>query len=209
MHKIEGMVPDIGLKGKYELLTPWENDETLIYSCERVSTILDFRLASEVDVLKEIYIDNGLSEDDYSYAIKNNIKIVTLKTDKEVYIEIPDNYIKKIPDLAFVPYKQYIISLNLGLLPADIDLSSTVDELSSVVMKTENVIVKPIVHSYRSNRFVDWATHLEMEENRKSGITPYQTTWERIIELEKRNKALSDALNELVGSFSKSSENEN
>ena len=206
MHKIEGMVPDIGFKGKYELLSPWENDETLIFSCERVSSILDFRLTKKIDVLKEIYLDKGLSESDYDYAIKNNIKIVTLKTDKEVYINLPDNYIKKMPDLAYVPYKQFIISLNLGLLPADLDLSSTVDELSSVVMKTENVVVKPIIHSYRSNRFVDWGTHVEMEENRKSGITPYQTQWERIIELEKRNKALSDALKELADFYFKREE---
>ena len=197
MYKIEGLVPDIGTKGNYTLMSPWESDDSVIYSCERVSSIVDFKLANRIDVLKEIYLDNGLSKEDYTYAVKNNIKIVTLKTDKRIQINIPDNYIKKMPDMGFVGYRQYIISLNLKLLPNNIDLTSTLEELITVISRTLNVDAIPKVHNYVSNKFVNWDKHIELEKTRLSGIKPYKTQWERIVELEKRNEALSDAILEL------------
>ena len=207
MNKIEGLVPDIGTKGKYILIDPWTTDDSTIYSCERISSIVDFKLTNKVDVLKEIYLDNGLTKEDYIYAVKNNIKIVTLKTDKRIQINIPDNYIKKMPDMGFVGYRQYIISLNLKLLPDNIDLTSTIEELVSVVSKTLNVEVTPKVHNYISNKFVSWDRYIELEETRLSGVKPYQTQWERIAELEKRNKALSDVISELEDALTIESSN--
>lgn len=197
MFTIKGLVPNIGSRGKYILKSPWEANTDLIYRCERISSILDFKLSEEIDVLKDIYLDKGLTKEDYENAIKDNIKIVTLKSGSKYRIDVPDNYIEKFPDKGFVPYQQQIISINLGLLPNDINLTDTVEKIKELIGGTLNVKVNPLIHKYESERFIDWATHVEMEKTRESGVKDSITNWERIKKLEEENTALSAAVIEL------------
>lgn len=197
MYTINGLTPIIGSRGKYTLKAPWEIDPNLIYRCERVSSLTDFKLTMEIDILKEIYIDKGLTELDYQYAIKNNIKIITLKSGSKHRIDVPDNYMMSFPDQGFVPYQQSIISVNLGLLPEDISLATTVEEIKELITGLLNINVEPQIHKYEAKKFIDWATHVEMEDTRKSGIKPFVTKWERIRKLEQENDALSIAVLEL------------
>ena len=203
MYTIKGLVPHIGSKGKYILKAPWEAKVDLIYRCERVSSILDFKLSEEVDVLKSLYLDKGLTKEDYENAIRDNIKIVTLKSGSKFRIDLPDNYIEKFPDQGFVPYQQQIISINLGLLPNDINLSNALEKIKGLIGDTLNINVEPLIHKYESERFIDWATHEEMEKTRESGIKDFITNWEKIRRLEDENDALSAAVIELEAALLK------
>lgn len=197
MYHLNGVVPNVGARGRYFLLKPWVIDESKLYRCERISSLLDFKIHEKKDVLQEIYKKNNLTEVEYHYALKHNIKIVTLKHSDDDVIHVPDNYIQSMPDQGYVPYSNYIISANLGLLPEGIALDDLIGKINDLIKQSINVTVKALVHRYESKTFISSAEHIERENVRKSNILPTPSSWQIIKDLEQKNAILAKAINEL------------
>ncbi len=203
MYRVNGLVPNIGTRGKYILLKPWVIDESKLYRCERISSLLDFKIHEKTDVLQEIYKKNNLTQVEYQYALKHNIKIVTLKHSDDDVINIPDNYIQSMPDQGYVPYSNYIVSANLGLLPEGIVLTDLLDKINDLIIQCINVNVKSQMHRYESKMFISTKEHLEREKVRKSNILPTISSWQKIKDLENENAILAKAVNELQARLAK------
>ena len=197
MYLIDGLTPKIGSRGKYLLKEPFQCDKDTIYTCESVGSISEFKTSNKIDVLTTFYLDKGLSETDYLYAIENNIKIVTLNSGSGQFLYIPDNFIEKLPDQGYIPYQQKIISVNLGLLPQSINIDETLNKIKSIVSQTLNVDTDPKIHVYDSRRFVSWEQSEQMEQVRLSKVSKSKPDWQIIKELQDKNAALSDALSSL------------
>ena len=187
----------VGTTGKYTLKKPWMANPDMVYKCYRIGTINDHITELHVDVLNDVYIANGLSENEYKIALDEGIRLVTLSGYKIDPITVPENYILNYPDSNYIPYPRSIITVDLGLIPHDIPIKELMEAIQAVVSEQINIDSELKYHQTDVGKFISYGDHLEMEAARLSGITPARTLWQRVRDLEIQNDALSTAVREL------------
>lgn len=187
----------VGVTGKFTLLEPWISDPEVNYQCIRIGTISDHKIVLGIDVLNDIYIENGLTEEEYQSALRENINIVTLSSLEYDPILVPHNYITKYPDVNYIAYPRSVITVDLGLLPFNILIDDLLEEINNLVEYTINVKSETKFHQSDSGKFVSYDAHLDLETVRNSKISDRVTAWQRIRNLEIENDALSAAIRDL------------
>jgi len=128
------LIPPVNLKGRFTLKEPLNNllNPNINYKVYAVESI-NKMLADEVDVKTVIYINQGLTADDYLSNLENSIPIVTLVTEGEKYYYIPVSYITNMPEATGVVYKQKAIVFNLGYIADNIDIDYIAYEVKDII----------------------------------------------------------------------------
>lgn len=135
------IVPTIGMKGFFEFSTPFDTDDyKKKLEVTALRSILDFYNNGE-DPLNNIYLRYSLTKEQYEEDIKNNVYICVLKTTGNKVYYIPCNKILSLPKTSGVEYKQKVITVNLGMLPNQFDLSRISTDIEDIV--TDSIGIKP------------------------------------------------------------------
>ena len=191
------LVINVGVQGKFIFLYPWESEPEIIFRCDRIATIADFIKEQKIDVYEEVYKSAGLGRDDYESAVSRGIRLITLSSYGRDSLTIPEDYIEKYPDTNYVNYPRTMISVDLGLLPEGISLSSILTHIDEYIIDYMNVRPTSRAHTLESGVFIGFDEHRELEESRLSGVSTDKTSWQRIRTLESENEALSTTVREL------------
>lgn len=128
------ILPPMNLSGQFQLkppLTPLVN-EKVTYTVDSVKTITSY-LTDGIDVKQLIYVEQGLTEDVYSKALKENMPIVELKTEGGSIVTIPADYIVSIPTIVGVTYTNKAMIINLGFVPKALNLDFLIPEIESTI----------------------------------------------------------------------------
>lgn len=118
-------LPAIGSKGCYTLLAPFDTliSPKRIYTCQAVRSLHDWVIDGK-DPFKQIYEPVGLTEQTFNNDLKNGVSIVTLIGDGGETLYIPNSYIQSYPIYDGVKYVGRALSVPLGILPEDVDIST-------------------------------------------------------------------------------------
>ncbi|MNQ14370.1 hypothetical protein D3C85_273190 [compost metagenome] len=165
-----GITPPLLTKGRYTLVEPFTALPTVIYTCAALRTF-DECLAGGLDVLNAIYIHEGLTKTEYDRDYKAGKKIVTLMSDTETPIYVPDSYIESFPNFDAVNYNHVIGSFDLGALPDFLNLTNLQLEVAALV--SDVVGKEPIVKIHRgaSSGIISPAQHEVAEVARLAAIS--------------------------------------
>lgn len=118
------IIPQLNSKGVFTFLPPFDkemynNKEYTVKALRLVKEIYD----AEEDPFLNIYEANGLIEADFERDLKWKIPVVVFATDADQYYYVPATYIGSLPkELNGYKYRQYIMGVNLGMLPTDFNL---------------------------------------------------------------------------------------
>lgn len=177
-------VPQINTKGIFKLTNPFNDKLTakVPYSCISVRSIQDM-LLSKIDVVKSIYIDNGLTKQDYENDLKNGVLIVTLRSDTGKTVVVPASYIAGYPQLGGVPYVPFILGVNLGNLPKNIDISLLKDKINSVVMEYLGVASQCQLVVSGEEQILTDNEHAQIESQRQQNIVAKKTDYAKLLEM--------------------------
>lgn len=135
------MTPLMYARGTYELKSPWSVPAKKIYTCIAIRSFEDIYKQNE-DVYTAYYkpyiIDGSdVNGTTFSFATeaKNLPNIVTLRSEDNELIYVPDTYISSYPKTDLVPYSNVVVALGFGPLPDELDLSGINQTLIDNVKK--------------------------------------------------------------------------
>ena len=183
-------IPRIGTSIYVSASTPFDNvvASNILYTITSVRTLQEM-VSNGEDVLNELYIPNALTEADYTADLTDNVAIVGLKSDIGI-VYIPSNRMNISYNKDTVPYTSRLITVPLGALPADMDLTFLEDEIANIVKQytgitsiPETTIVSAVTHIAKDE-------HVKFMDTLNAVKTNYKTT---NIQLQEANVALDKA----------------
>lgn len=143
--------PPVGMVGTIVLTAPFTNAvvANLPYTVRSV-TSLKAIAAEGKDPYALYYQDAGISADKYQEDLTNNVCIISLESSSGVWVYVPNSYLASLPLTGGAPYTTYLVAVNLGLLPDNLDLSyfqSQLVQLAHDLMGVDNAEVKVVAAS--------------------------------------------------------------
>ena len=137
---MQPLLPPLGLRGVFKLEQPLDSilNPNLTYTVFGIESINKL-LTDGIDVKTIIYVNQGLTIDDYMVDLENNIPIVTLITEAKQLFYIPSRFIINMPEATGVIYKQKAILINIGYVSDDLDLDYVTTEVVDMVASQTGV----------------------------------------------------------------------
>jgi hypothetical protein len=190
------LTPPLHTKGRYTLKDPFVTDLATLYTCAAVRTFRDIKERG-YDPFNEFYEPMGLTEVDYNLDVSKNASIVTLVSDSQPIIYVPDTYILSYPNQQLVPYKHIVLSVSLGLVPDYVDYTFLRNQIAGLV--SDVIGVEPIVelHVAPTNDSLSSEEHDILETTRQAAINLRTTDRANVLNLQRQNTALVERLQTL------------
>lgn len=185
------MTPPLLTKGRYTLIQPFTTDAAVLYTCASLRTFKECEVAG-LDVLNEVYIENGLVASDYQRDYKAGALLVTLMSNTESPIFVPDTYIESYPNLGEVTYNHIILAISLGAIPDFLNLTFLQSQIQAI---TSDVIgITSEVKLVRADSFgvITPEEHEAMEVARLAAIRLRTTDRAKSIDLQRKCSRLEE-----------------
>ena len=173
---MEYMNLPINLEGNFKLKEPLTSliNEKVVYTVDASKSITSL-LDEEIDVEKFVYLDQGLTTDDYKYDLLNKIPIITLKSEGNALFHIPARYIDTAPQIVGVTYRNKAVIINLGYMPTDMDINFVLAELNDIITNQIGIIpessIEDISGDYIASYTEDESYRAELDNNKTSNDT--------------------------------------
>lgn len=167
-----------------------------IYTVSAVMTI-EALGSLGIDVLKSVYLDQGLTEDDYLADLRAKAEIVTFSGGTIGSIRVPASKVKSLPDQTTVPYHEVIISVSLGPMATSYDYSNFRKELAEFSSDISGVSTDKInvyLDVLNQSNSVTVEEHKTLEQTRLNNVKNRTTSRGRELTLANENKELKDKL---------------
>lgn len=197
-----GITPPLLTRGRYTLIEPFTALPTVLYTCAAIRTYGECQ-ASGLDVLNSIYVLAGLTKVEYDRDNKAGAKIVTLMSDTETPIYVPDTYIESFPNFDAVAYNHIVCSLDFGAVPDFLSLANL--QLEMAALASDVVGKEPVVRIHRaaSTGLITPEQH-EISEVARLAAISRRTTYRaenvqlraQVTTLQEQNQVLVDLLKE-------------
>lgn len=146
--------PVVQLKGRYVLIAPWTTNPTKLYTCVAVRSFPDiYKLG--IDVYSIYYVPRGMTNGtvigaetfQFENEVRNKVNIVTLLSDDNEVIYVPDTFIAAFPNMAEVPYSHLVLSFSIGAIPDFVPIEALKTVLRDTVAQHLGLI--PVVNTHR------------------------------------------------------------
>lgn len=131
------LIPPIGTSGVYTLASPFNTQlqAQTSYKCDAIRRFADL-LEVGIEPFEEYYQPVGLAETVYQQDLANNVCIISLVSNTGHWVYVPSSYIQSYPDIGGVPYIVTVLGLELGALPAYMDLTGLKAALAALCRDT-------------------------------------------------------------------------
>lgn len=191
--------PPIYAEGIFTCYPPFDKqvDINTVYVAEAIRTFPEMERRDR-DVFAEIYSPAGLSEEIYKEDGEARASIITLKSTDGDLIFVPNTYIESYPGMAGLEYSRNVIVLDVGMIPATIDLSLLEKDLKDVIVKNVGADVKVVVDKMRYEGNVTHEDHVSLETARRLAIRQHVPLQQQLDEAKQRNDELQKQNDDLV-----------
>lgn len=199
--------PPLYASGKWVLQSPWTAAPDVTYVCHAMRTFEDIEKMGE-DVYERYYkpyISNGDTQNGKVWLFSEERllypNIITLISNDNRIIYVPDTFITSFPDASEFKYSQVVLAVPLGVLPDKYDVSHITAAIKDKVSAMLGININPLVTkaSLTSNPTLE--EHMSLEANREAAIRNTESNETLLIQerikntaLEQRNKLYEDIL---------------
>lgn len=183
------MTPPLHTSGRYTLKHPWITKADALYSCMAIRDFADLQQRG-IDLFTEFYEPVGLSQADLQADLDAGASLITLMSETEPVIRVPDTYILSYPNLNHVTYNHVVLSLSLGALPDFLSLEFLKDQVTNAVSDTLGVTPEVLEHIAPSVGVVTPEEHERLEVARLSAIKTRTTEYAQKLTLQRQNERL-------------------
>lgn len=166
--------PPINATGTYTVATPFTLVDGAVYRAEAIRGFNTLEV-DEIDIFASFYEPVGLTVNEVEADRTNDINIITLMSDTAPTAYIPSSYILSFPTETTVPYSRILLSVDLGLLPDGIILTTAIEEIVSALEDIVGVGATARVHALSNTDGVSWSEHTMLEGNRKARVKSTET----------------------------------
>lgn len=194
-------LPELNSSGVFNLEEPFnkKENEKVVFTVTAIRSLTEC-LDNQEKPYDTIYQPNGLTKEDYIRDLNNNIPIVTLYDGANEY-NVPGNRIKSVGKLDGAIYQEKIVTIDLGVVPDDIDLEEVKTDIQQEVKTMYGVNTS--VELIRGSEVMNKTTIEDYEFKRKrigrmKNYVTYRTMCKdiknRINDLTTKNKIVEDLL---------------
>ena len=180
-------IPPINARGTFTFQDPFKTllKEDIVYTVLAIRSLTDLYESNE-DPYTYIYKQNNIPEAQFDKDLVNRMPIVTLTTNGSDFYYVPVSYIMSTPTLTGYTYQEYVVGINLGLLPQDPNVEATLNNLKTEVRDTlgRDVTVElipssaPIMLDQTENKKA-----LDLLNNAKKEYKSYKTKYQEAMQL--------------------------
>jgi len=151
---MEYLIPPINFKGRFEVKPPYNKrlNPNIFYTVKSVYNIKSLE-DLDIDVLNVVYLDYGLTENDYDNDRNNDVPIIEFESESGDVVYVPASYITALPRITGRVFVNKVLTINLGSLPENLDLTSLKSDIKELV-KFKYGINAYIEEVEVSNKFV-------------------------------------------------------
>lgn len=196
------IVPKIGTKGKFEFKPPFNKVETLRtqYTVQAIRSLKELKDSDE-QPYEQIYVSNGITEEEFKDDLNNNVPILCLIGNGDEYLYVPANRVKKLPDISGVKYQEMILAISLGQIPYGSDLSVTKDTIVNNVYDTFGVT--STIEEVRGSAItmvedIDHENYMKLLKNKRKESLSYKSKYEKLITSYNKLREHLDCLTEYI-----------
>ena len=195
VHKL--LTPPINTAGTYSVYSPFTLTAGEVYRCSAIRSFSELEKRG-IDVYTTYYAPKSIDEDTYKGDAELKASMVTLisSTGEEVYV--PNTYIESYPGDSGVEYQHNVIVLDVGMVPATVDIEYVLEELADLARKATGATTTAEIVSVPYSGTVDNPLHVTLETARRAALAEYVSKDEKIAELVKTNTELLDTNAQLV-----------
>ena len=130
----------IGDEGYFTFAEPYNTDDfNKKFKVIGIRSLSDLYY-NEEDPLNNIYLHYNMTKQDYEEDIENDINIITLSSNGNKLTYIPQDRILSLPKTDGVEYIKRVITVNLGMLPKNINLQDIQSDIKDMVGDAIGVI---------------------------------------------------------------------
>lgn len=188
--------PPLYASGKWTLRSPWVAAPDVNYVCHAIRTFEDIEKMGEnvYERYYKPYITDGSTHDSkvwlFSKEKQEYPNIVTLISNDNRIIYVPDTFIVSFPDSSEFKYNQVVLAVPLGILPDKFDTSHIIQAVKDKVNTMLGININPLVSvaSLTSNPTLE--EHLALEANRAAAIKNVESTETLLVQEKAKTNAL-------------------
>ena len=183
--------PPIHTKGLFTLKQPFQLDPTKLYE---VFAIRDFRDLEQkgVDVFETYYEPNGLDRSQFRSDDSDEASIITLISEDNDIVFVPDTFILSFPDQGSVKYQHVVLSVNFGALPDFLDFDHTIEQIQTVATGVIGKQPEVNTHIAPTRNAITPDDHQVLEASRRQNIDQLETDRARLLEQQRINADLRE-----------------
>lgn len=187
------VIPQTGLKGRWEVKAPWSVKAGTLYTLGAVRYFVDIE-NNAGNVYETYYGPLGVSKDVYNTDKRNGEVMLTLLSDTEAPIYIPSSFVTAYPSLDSVAYHHVVISASCGALPVTTSLEYLETQVANVISDTIGVTPEIHIGVVPLLSVVTPEQHEENEARREAAIKNRTSDYARLLEAQQQNALLSQQL---------------
>lgn len=184
------LVPTVGDRGKFSAKPPYVLSDDAVWTVQSVRTIDSFRSAG-IDPFRTAYYPCEFTREKYEEDLKNNPFIVEFVSDGGTVKYVPTTYIQALPEKDTPEYKRMIISVDLGVLPMNVETSHVLREMADMASQLTGVAADARMHLLNYDGVVTKQRHAEMEAERSGRLGEAKTSYTENIRLRNTLKAIT------------------
>ena len=191
------ITPPINTEGVFTCHSPFELDTNLIFKCDAIRSFPELERRG-IDVYDTYYKPYGLSSSIWEEDTKLNASILTLKGVDDTVVYIPNTYLESYPGMAGLAYAHNVIVLDVGLVPATIDVMRVAEEVKDTAKKGLGVEVEVKLDTMRYTGNITHEEHVLMETARRDALNKYTPIYEQLENYKLENETLRAKIDELI-----------
>lgn len=174
--------PVVGTTGKFAFIAPFTASGDTEYVVVAVRSFVELS-KHNVDIYAIYYTPSGIAKEVFEADAKRGAAIISLRNDAGEITDLPDSFIASAPDIGGVKYDRKIISIDIGALPSDLDLSDFASQLHDYIVG--KIGVDPVVNigTMKTIGIVSQEQHDANEDGRTGRITHPETPLDETVRL--------------------------
>lgn len=191
-------IPNIGVKGLFNLLTPFDTLllPNIAYECVAVRRLSDI-IGAGGDPFADYYAPYDLDDTVYKADVEAGVSIVSLQADKNNIVYVPNTYINGFPNIGGIPYTTLALAINLGAVPDKLDLSYIKTKIAASVLESIGIEADVRTVAISMPTLLSVGDSAALEAARQARITTVTTDYAKYLEADTLLQAARQQIAEL------------
>lgn len=191
------LTPPVGVTGLFILRGPFVAVPTVAYHTGADRTFEEM-ISRGLDPVKMVYEPVGLGETEYKADLAEGAHVITLLSESQKPLYVPDTYIDSYPNMGVVPHSWVVMTISMGMLPDNYNLTRAIQAVQNAVAADTGVMAEVKVATAPTTDAVTQEQYVQLTQARNAAITNTDTDYTEKLRLQEQNDRLTQQNQDLM-----------
>jgi hypothetical protein len=191
------ITPPLGTKGLFSLRIPFTALANIVYRVGAERTFEEM-ISQGLDPMALVYTPVGLSTTDYDADKVAGAAVITLLSDTQKPLYVPDTYIDSYPNMDVVPHQRVVMAADLGMLPDTYDFTRAMAAYGKAISDDIGVVPTIMLCVAPTADAITQEQYVQNLAARNAAIKNRTTDYAKVLVLQDQVASLTQSNAELV-----------